>query len=1044
MTLAGRGRFDVVPFALVRSAALPTQKLRGLTFLAARALARDEEVGAALAAASPSFQAALLRRGTDEAWERRDDVSLLKYLNRMSSRPAPYGLMAGVSVVPVAETTSAIISSGVIPRYKPDSRWLCSWVEHLESRPEVMLDLEYKTHPALALGHGRLTLHPSVLCDDEPVPTIRASPLAKALLARARDWVPYPDLVQGDYDQVKVRAVVNRLCELGFLVSSLRVVPGDPDPLATLVARLGKVDALRDETQHLAAIGQRAAHAEENYRSCSQAIVIGELRSELTRLWPDDNHAECLQIDGVRQIAGEIGARIAQDAAALAEVLLRVNPSPVANEEFEASRSALCEAFGSDASVNLLTALEALDQVGDARQKRLSNWTGQPWEARRDRQLASWALAALGAEPGIVELDDDRVAKLTAKGFESAELPGTLDICVQVAASGTAAIAAGDYQVVAAPVIGAVTCGRIMGRFGGALGEQALRFGNEIRRAWSGAVPYGVAAQVAYLPADRRTLNVTARPALGVTTLYVGSAGAGEVGHTLELADLMLRIEGGHLSLWLADGTKPVTVIRGDMVNRRRVPFIVRFLESIASAGQVRLSAFDWGRLSFLPALPRVQMGRLVLSTAEWRISVDDLPSDALSNADHFREAMKRWPCSSPLPRHVYVSDGDRRLLIDLDEPDQLELVRSELKRRRSIRVQEGLPGPGEAWLSDDAGQTYSSEVVFSLTNRQPGRTAAKPRVRPPEARRPVPWSSASSQPRFLPGSAWAYLKLYCERDMADRILLERIAPHVRRLRTSGAVDDWFFVRYSDPSFHLRLRLHTAQPGAETDLLATACEYAGELVSNGDVLRFCVETYEPEEARYGGGAGLALSERAFSLDSTSTLDLVDTWPPPSSRLDLAVLSVAEMVLVAEEVLPEAETIGPTRAHWTRDGGRTYRDKRSSLLATWATEIATDSDPSALGAILYGRRVGLHNILVELATQWREGSLQQNPVHMFGSYVHMHCNRMGLSRPEETNALEIARRLLNELHHRAADGGSPRGESLQTRHALNIAAAPGAS
>jgi lantibiotic biosynthesis protein len=1020
MTFAGSGHYDVVPFALVRSAALATQKLQGLTFSAARAMAKDEEVGGALAAASPSFRAALMRADAHGAWERRDDVTLLKYLNRMSSRPAPYGLLAGVSVVPVGETTSVIITSGVSPRYRPDSKWLSSWVEHLESRPEVAVELEFKAHPAVSFGNGRLTLHRSTLCDDEPVPTIRASPLAKALLAKARDWVPYADLVQGNFDEERVRDVVSRLCKLGFLVSSLGVVPGDPDPLATLVARMGKVDALRDETEHLAAAGQRAVNAEENYRSGSPAIVIGELRSEMSKLWPDGDHSECLQVDGVRQIAGEIGERIAQDAATLAEVLLRVNPSSVADEELEACRSALVEAFSPDASVNLLTALGTLDQVADPGHKRTGNRAWHPRDTRRDRQLAAWALAGLHADPAVIELDRDRVAKLAPKELGSAELPRTLDICVQVAASSTAAIAAGDYQVVAAPVIGALTCGRIMGRFGAALGEQALKLGNEISRAWSCSLPQGVVAQVAYMPSDRRTLNVTARPFLGATTLYAGSAGGGGGYQTLELGDLMLRIERGRLSLWLADGSQPVTVIRGDMINRRRVPFVVRFLEAIGSAGQARLSAFDWGTLSFLPALPRVQMGRLVLSTAEWRISVDDLPKDALSNAGRFREAIKGWHYGPPLPRHVYVSDGDRRLFVDLHEPDQLELVRSELKRRRSIRAQEALPGPGEAWLSDGSGQTYSSELVFSLTQRQRTRTATKPLVPPPQARRPVPWSSASSQPRFLPGSAWAYLKLYCEPDMADRILLERIAPHVQQLQTSGAVDEWFFVRYSDPSFHIRLRLHASRCGAQADLLATACAYAAELVSNGDVLRFCVETYEPEQAKYGGAAGLAITERAFTLDSTTVLDLLDTWPAPSGRLDLAIVSVADMILVAHEVLPDTQTFGLTRMNWTRDGGRTYRDKRSALLAAWASEIAIDSDPSALGAILYGRRVGLRNILDELATQWREGCLQQNPAHMLSNYVHMHCNRMGLNRPEESSALEIAQRLLNEIYHRAAN------------------------
>ena len=60
----------------------------------------------------------------------------------------------------------------------------------------------------------------------------------------------------------------------------------------------------------------------------------------------------------------------------------------------------------------------------------------------------------------------------------------------------------------------------------------------------------------------------------------------------------------------------------------------------------------------------------------------------------------------------------------------------------------------------------------------------------------------------FIPGSRWLFFKLYTGTQSADILLTRHIGPFVRRLCESGAIDDFFFIRYTDPLFHLRLRLH--------------------------------------------------------------------------------------------------------------------------------------------------------------------------------------------------------------------------------------------
>ncbi len=68
-------------------------------------------------------------------------------------------------------------------------------------------------------------------------------------------------------------------------------------------------------------------------------------------------------------------------------------------------------------------------------------------------------------------------------------------------------------------------------------------------------------------------------------------------------------------------------------------------------------------------------------------------------------------------------------------------------------------------------------------------------------------------QRTFPPGSEWLYAKLYTGTATADQILRDVIAPLVAEVLGSGAAERWFFIRYGDPDWHVRLRFHGTRSG---------------------------------------------------------------------------------------------------------------------------------------------------------------------------------------------------------------------------------------
>ena len=64
----------------------------------------------------------------------------------------------------------------------------------------------------------------------------------------------------------------------------------------------------------------------------------------------------------------------------------------------------------------------------------------------------------------------------------------------------------------------------------------------------------------------------------------------------------------------------------------------------------------------------------------------------------------------------------------------------------------------------------------------------------------------------FIIGDSWVYYKIYSGAKTSDSILAEIIKPLTEALLKEKIIDKWFFIRYSDPKHHIRLRFHYEDP----------------------------------------------------------------------------------------------------------------------------------------------------------------------------------------------------------------------------------------
>lgn len=125
----------------------------------------------------------------------------------------------------------------------------------------------------------------------------------------------------------------------------------------------------------------------------------------------------------------------------------------------------------------------------------------------------------------------------------------------------------------------------------------------------------------------------------------------------------------------------------------------------------------------------------------------------------------------------------------------------------------------------------------------------------------------------FIPGSEWLYFKIYTGTKTGDDILKNEVYDFVHDLRRKNIIDQWFFVRYNDPDFHLRLRLHINNTCNLNYVFELFFKKFTPLLDSGFIWNIQCDTYLREIERYGANS-ILLIENLFFLDSKFIIKLL--------------------------------------------------------------------------------------------------------------------------------------------------------------------------
>lgn len=994
-----------------------------------KSVVEDPHFREALAVASFSLYESIPLLWSEDNKRRENTLrGLIRYLIRMTSRTTPFGLFSGVSIGKWHDENSVVINSNPLEQKKvrPDMEWIVSIIKVLENEDDILLKtvlsvnstiVDYKSRikiPNLSIHAENVDkeqtdtntshlLHHSTIRNTEAVVFVK-----DVLMKEKTTFEGLLEKMQDRFTTADKATLFNFIKELirnEYLLTNLRTPLLIPSSLNYLIEWLVSNAAESALLPTLKIIDQDIKRYEQMEFGEGEEMVC----SIIKKMKSVHNCKSPLQIDmSIDMSHNQLSYSLKEDISKATEVIWMLsnkrNFQYINNYHVE-----FMDKYGIGNEVPLLELLEVDLGIGApySYEHPLSILPESGFNEMNKMHPLFYQLYEQCLRNQEIEIDlKDEDLDVFTKDYKEIENevtpPSSVEMCFSIHADSSEAVNRGDYKLVIGANQGSYGMGKIFGRFSHLLQDSYEPLLTEIQDVYTALNDQAIFAEVTYLPKMVRHANVVSNQSIFKYEIPIGTHASMEKEAVIPVSDIVVIADEKRMYLKSKKHNKEVIPFTSHMYSSLAgTPNLYRFLCDMGINRLGPYPLFDLPELDKFSFVPRIKYKNIILNSATWKIGLSSIEFRNVKGIEEFRQAFRDWKKSNLVPRFVYLTEQDARILFDLDNPlfiDDLYKEFTKLDEYLCILLTEAYENFDGSWIKDTNKQNYNAEFVFPMYSR-----SAK-------IEKKDFYLSTNEQLVYLPGQEWLYLKLYCSVDQSPQ-LIEEVCAFINKLYDTDYVECGFYVNYIDPRNHVRFRLKDKQKKLFSNM-QIIMDWTSYLRSEGIIQNVVYDTYLPESHRYGGNELMQSAETFFMYDSLAAGKLRKVVSDLIDPLDMAIISFCDLYesMFIDSAHPvEALSNIVNYKNFIKE----FRVRRKKLIRLWSYHKNNDvidmsEAEKEISDILKWRNSGLKDYYSRL-----KESMVTNYEDIVFSILHMHVNRLyGTDRNEEKKIMTLARHLLN--------------------------------
>jgi lantibiotic biosynthesis protein len=287
---------------------------------------------------------------------------------------------------------------------------------------------------------------------------------------------------------------------------------------------------------------------------------------------------------------------------------------------------------------------------------------------------------------------------------------------------------------------------------------------------------------------------------------------------------------------------------------------LYRFLSDLQNQDlQTNLSIQAQNLFPNLDYYPRLNYKNIILSSKMWRVPRQFCNPHGLLTEQ--LDSLKVWLKNKEVSTYFKCGAADQHLYFKSTNEEDLNHFLQYCREKELLYIIEVFM-PDENISKNENNQSYHSEFIIALAH-----TAS---IYSPVKRDGLELISQHASIQ-LPGEEWLYFEIYMHHLRTNFFLTNILPSFLKKIGTQ--IKNWFFIRYNQPSSHIRIRLHKKENVDVSLLINTLSNLLASDIKDGIISDVQIKPYFREIERYGVKT-IDEVEKYFGVDSKYVLQLL--------------------------------------------------------------------------------------------------------------------------------------------------------------------------